>query len=151
MPRFALLAAFVGLTLAGLGLTAAVAEVLITAEEAKLPGTVTAPLNTRGLTRGPGIEQESPRDGQSVNSPLALKIKFEPRNNVPIDLSTVKLVYMKASPVDLTERIKKHMTAGGIAMDQAEVPPGTHVLKLDLKDAQGRVASAVITLTVAGK
>ena len=150
MRKLGLVALFVGLTLACLGLTAR-AEVLITAEEAKLPGTVTAPLNTRGLTRGPGIEQEAPAANQSVSSPLKFKIKFEPRNNVPIDLATVKLLYLKATPIDLTERIKAHITAGGITMNQAEVPPGVHMLRLDLKDAQGRIATVMITLTIADR
>lgn len=151
MPRFSLTAVFVGLMLAGMSLTAASAEVLITAEEAKRPATVTAPLNTRGLTRGPGVEQESPSATASVNSPLMFKIKFEPRNNVPIDLDSIKLVYLKATPVDLTDRIRKYTTATGIAMPQAEIPPGTHTLRLDLKDAQGRVGTATIKLVVAGK
>jgi hypothetical protein len=139
------------LVLVCLGYSGAWAEVLITADEAKLPPSGNAALLTRGITRGPGIEQESPAANQAVTSPLPFKIKFEIRNKVAIDPSTVKLVYLKAVPVDLTERIKKHMTADGIAMDHAEVPPGVHLLRLDLKDMQGRVATAVIKLTVADK
>ena len=149
MRNFVFTAFICGLTLGVLGQSQAGAEVLITAEEAKLPASVNAAMNTRGLTRGPGIEQESPSAVQSVKSPLPLKIKFEPRNNVPIDLASVKLVYLKATPVDLTERVKKHIAAEGITMDGAEVPPGVHVLRLDLKDAQGRVATALIKITVA--
>jgi hypothetical protein len=63
----------------------------------------------------------------------------------------VKLVYVKANPVDLTSRIRKHLKPDGIVMDQAEVPPGVHLLRIDLKDMQGRVGSAVIKLTVADK
>jgi hypothetical protein len=139
------------LALASLAHSGANAEVLITADEAKLPPSGNVPLLTRGITRGPGIEQESPAADRAVTSPLPFKIKFEIRNKVAIDPSSVKLVYLKAAPVDLTERIKKHMTAEGIAMDQAEVPPGVHLLRLDLKDMQGRVATAVIKLTVADK
>jgi hypothetical protein len=139
------------LALAGLGYSRASAEVLITAEEAKLPASPNAVLSTRGLTRGPAIEQESPAANQPVTSPLLFKIKFETRNKIAIDPSSVKLVYLRAVPVDLTERIKKHMTADGITMDQAEVPPGVHFLRLDLKDMQGRVATAMIKLTVAGR
>ena len=31
-------------------------------------------------------------------------------------------------------------------MDRAEVPPGVHLLRLDIKDMQGREATAVIKL-----
>ena len=136
---------------AGLGHSGARAEVLITPEEAKLPASSNAALPVRGVTRGPGIEQELPAINQAMTSPLPFRIKFEARNKIAIDPATVKLVYLKSTPVDLTERIKKHITAAGIAMDQAEVPSGVHLLRLDLKDLQGRVATAVIKLTVTGK
>jgi hypothetical protein len=86
-----------------------------------------------------------------VHSQLPFKVKFETRNKIAIDPATVKLVYLKATPVDLTNRIKTHITAGGIVMDQAEVPPGIHLLRLDLKDMQGREATAIIKLTVTDK
>lgn len=132
-------------------MTGARAEVLITAEEAKTADAVNVPVNTRGVTRAPGIEQESPEPGQSATSPLSLKIKFQPRNNVPIDLSSVKLVYLKAAPIDLTGRIAKHVKPTGIVMDQAQIPPGVHSLRVELQDANGRAATAVIKLRVADK
>jgi hypothetical protein len=151
MRKFGVWALFGGLALGGLWQTSALAEVLITEAEAKLPNSINVSMNMRGLTRGPGIEQLSPHPDQSVNSPLPLKIKFQIRNKVAIDLMSVKLIYLKATPVDLTERIKKHLTPDGIEMDQAEAPAGTHVLRLDLKDKQGRVGTAIIKLTVARK
>ena len=129
----------------------AIAEVLITESEAALPAVPNVIMTTRGLTRGPGIEQLSPKPDQSVNSPLQFKIKFETRNNVAIDPASVRLIYLKSKPIDLTERIKNHVTPNGIEMNKAEVPPGTHVLRLDLKDKQDRVGTAIIKLTVAGK
>ena len=84
-------------------------------------------------------------------SPLSLRVKFQIRNNVEIDLASIKLTYLKARPIDLTDRIKAHIKPDGIEMNGAEVPPGTHSLRLDLKDKQGRVAAAIIKLTVAGQ
>ena len=147
--RFAIAIAL--LAWACLDVAGARAEVLITAEEAKAADAVDLPITTRGISRAPGIEQESPEPGHSAASPLALKIKFQPRNNVPIDLSTVKLVYVKAKPIDLTERIVKHVTPTGIVMDQAQIPAGVHALRLELKDAQGRASTAIIKLRVADK
>jgi hypothetical protein len=126
------------------------AETLISDSEAKLPSTSDSAMATRGLTRGPGIDVLSPAMGTTnVKSPLPLKIKFMPRNNADIDLTSVRLTYLKAPPVDLTDRIKKFTTKDGIEMPAAEVPPGTHILRLDLKDAEGRAATSTITLTVA--
>lgn len=129
----------------------AAAETLISEAEAKLPPSTDVAMTTRGLTRGPGIELVSPSADRAVPSPLPLKVKFVARNNVGIDLDSVKITYVKAQSVDLTDRIKKHMTADGIDMSGAEVPPGTHHLRINLKDKQDRTSTATIKLVVAPK
>ena len=149
MPRTLL--AITAIVLAGLLAPDAHAEVLITKAEAALPGSPQSSGNTRGLTRGPGIEQLSPSPDKSMASPLPLLIKFVPRNNVAIDPASVKLTYLKSKPIDLTERIKKHVTEDGIDMSQAEVPPGTHIIRLDILDKQGRSGTAMIRLNVAAR
>jgi hypothetical protein len=136
-------AAFV-LALPGAG----AADVLITEAEAKLPGSGDVAMTTRGLSRGPGVEQVSPDPDRGVASPVPLKIKFIPRNNVAIDPASVQVTYLKSKNVDLTDRVKKHLTADGIDMKDAQVPPGTHHLRINLKDSQGRTSTATIKLTV---
>jgi hypothetical protein len=135
----------VGLALAGGSVRA---EVLITDAEARLPPAADAGMTMRGLTRGPGIEQEAPAPDRGVASPILFKIKFQVRNNVPIDPASIKLTYLKTPLVDITDRIKPHVKPDGIEMNRAEVPKGTHLLRLDLKDQQGRVATAMLKLTV---
>jgi hypothetical protein len=127
-------------------------DVLITEAEASLPSPGDAMMATRGLTRGPAVEQVAPDpDSKGVKSPLPLNIRFVGRNNVAIDPASVKLVYLRSPSVDLTERIKAHVTPDGIEMSDVEVPPGTHVLRLDVRDAQGRASTATIKLTVTPK
>jgi len=129
----------------------AAAEMLISEAEAMLPASTDVGLTTRGLTRGPGVEQVSPDPERGVASPLPLKVKFIARNNVAIDPASVKVTYLKAQSVDLTERLKKHLTADGIDMTNAEIPPGTHHLRINLKDKQDRTTTATIKLIVAPK
>jgi hypothetical protein len=43
------------------------AEVLITEAEARLPASPVVPMQTRGLTRGPGIEQVSPSPALDIS------------------------------------------------------------------------------------
>ena len=125
------------------------AEMLISETEAKLPSVQDTGMVTRGLTRGPVIELLSPAAGMThLKSPVSLKIKFIGRNNVAIDLASVRLTYLKIPLVDLTDRIKAFLTGDGIEMVAAEVPPGIHILRLDLKDAEGRASSSTITLSV---
>ena len=130
---------------------AGAAETLITEAEAKLPPSTDVGLTTRGLSRGPGVEQISPNPERGIPSPLPFKVKFVARNNVAIDPTSVKVTYLKAQSVDLTDRIKKHLTADGIDMVGAELPPGTHHLRINLKDAQGRTSTATLKLIVAPK
>ena len=125
------------------------AEVLITEAEAKLPNSPDAAMTMRGLTRGPAIEQVEP--SADSKSPLKLKIKFVTRNNVDIDVSSVKLTYLKVPVVDLTARIKQYVKSSGIEMDAAEVPLGQHTMRLDVKDKQGRASSAFLKVRVAPK
>ena len=83
-------------------------NVLITEAEASLPSPADLSMVTRGLTRGPVVEQVTPDPDSTapVKSPLPLKIKFQTRNNVPIDKDSVKLTYVRTPGVDLTSRIK---------------------------------------------
>ena len=150
MRLLAILIVVLGLV-AGSGRSNA-ADVLITQAEANLPSPGDSMMATRGLTRGPGVEQLTPDpDSKGVKSPLPLKIKFVGRNNVAIDPASVKVTYLRTPSVDLTERIKAHLTPDGIDMKEVEVPPGTHVLRLDVRDQQGRTSTATIKLTVAPK
>ena len=126
------------------------ADVLITkAEAAAPPPPPNIATSMRGVTRGPGIEQISPDPNQKIRSPLPLKIKFQIRNNVEIDPASIKLIYLRMEPIDLTERIKAHIKSDGITMELADVPPGLHMLRLELLDKQGRAASLIIKLNVA--
>jgi hypothetical protein len=128
------------------------AEMLISEAEANLPQAADTAMATRGITRGPGIELVSPAPGApNLKSPLPLRVKFIARNSVAIDLASVKLTYLRVPAVDLTDRIKPHVTKDGIDMEEAGVPPGSHLIRLDLKDTEGRAATTTISLTVAPK
>lgn len=143
----------IGLTV-GFGVTAALtgaarAEQLITAAEAALPAPPELGLTLRGITRGPAIDQIEPSpDAKDVASPMSLKIGFSARNNATIDPGSVKVTYIKSPSVDLTERMKAYVTPDGIDMKKAELPPGNHVIRIDLKDSQGRTATSTIKLSV---
>jgi len=127
------------------------AQTLITPEEAALPAPAEDMAITRGLTRGPGIEIASPVSNASGLSPVfPFKVTFVARNQVPIDPASVRVTYVKAKPIDLTDRVKTALTPTGIDMGRAEAPPGTHVIRLEVKDVQGRSAQASVRFTVAG-
>ena len=125
------------------------AETLITQQEAKLsPATNTH--TTRGISRGPAVIVLSPNttNGQ-LKSPFDLKVQFESRGGNKIDLSQIKVTYLKSPEVDLTDRLKNSITEKGIDFYQAEVPQGEHAIKILIKDKDGRETTTVLNFTVA--
>ncbi len=122
---------------------------LIKDDEAKLPAAPGA-LNTRGITRGPGIRQLSPEPaGGPLKSPLNLKLSFEPRGGSKIDPASIKVIYLKAAPVDLSDRVKHGVSDRGLELAGAEVPPGDHEIQVTVQDSEGRKSAHVVKLTVA--
>jgi len=121
---------------------------LITEEEAKLPppkGAIAA--DRRGILRGPKVEIVSPND--AVSSPLRLQLKFESFGGAKIDPESVKVIFLRTPNVDLTSRVKPFIQADGINMQDAELPPGEYLVRVDIKDSDGRPGTASFTLKVA--
>ena len=122
--------------------------VLISADEAKLPppkGAVS--VATRGITRGPKIELIGKTD--SAKSPMRLQLKFESFGGAKIDTDSLKVIYMKSPAVDLTPRLKPFVQPTGIDLPDAELPAGDHLIRVDVKDSDGRAASTSFTIKIA--
>jgi hypothetical protein len=120
---------------------------LITEEEAKLPppkGAVAA--DRRGILRGPKVEVVSP--SEVSHSPLRLQLKFESFGGAKINIDSVKVMYLRTPNVDLTPRVKPFIQADGIDMPDTELPPGEYMVRVDVKDSDGRPGSISFTLKV---
>lgn len=140
------LSVFIGIYL-GLMSGLVSAAPLITAKEAALPA-ASGTLATRGISRGPAVKLSSPEADVPVNSPFDFKVLFEARGEGKIDPNSVKVVYMKSPFVDLTPRLKSAITPTGINFSKAEVPPGTHTIRVTVKDLDGRETNQVMTIVV---
>ena len=120
---------------------------LITAEEAKLPppkGAIAA--DRRGILRGPKVEVISPVDAS--HAPLRLQLKFESFGGAKINTDSVKVMYLRTPNVDLTPRVRPYIQPGGIDMPDAELPPGEYLVRVDVKDSDGRPGSISFVLKV---
>lgn len=147
MRRFLLMSVFglVGLT----HCIEAAAQPLISAAEAALPD---APKSsgsfTRGVARGPGIALVSPGSG-ALSSPFDLDIAFELRGARAIDRESVRVLYVKEPIVNITDRLQKAIHANGIKLSGVEMPPGEHLLRVVLRDQDGRESRADFSLKIA--
>jgi len=136
--------------LVGLAQLPALADnvILITRDEAKLPPPkIAVAMSARGVTRGPQIEVV--QDADPTKSPTHFQLKFIAHGGAKIDPTTVQMTYLRTPDVDLTPRIKPFVTDSGIDIPNAVVPVGAHMLRVDLKDSDGRVGTLNFTLNVA--
>jgi len=120
--------------------------VLITEDEARLPPPKETSERTRGITRGPRIEYLA--EGNPARSPIHFRVKFQSFGGAKIDPESLKVTYMKNPAVDLTPRLKPFTQAAGIDMPNAVLPAGDHILRIDLKDSDGRTAATSFTLKI---
>lgn len=139
---------WLGIFAAGLlSVGAAGATPLITDDEAKLPPPKDAAMaNTRGILRGPKVEVISPN--AAAHSPLRLRVKFETFGGARIDIESVKVLYLRTPNVDLTPRVRPFIQADGIDMPDAELPPGEYMVRVDVKDSDGRPGGTSFVLKV---
>ena len=124
--------------------------VLITEQEAQLPALPSAALSFRaGITRAPKVVLVAPESSDTqVTSPVRLQLRFESYGGAKIDPASVKFTYLKNPAVDLTDRLKPVTRPGGIDISAAEIPPGVHHIRVDLKDSAGRSGVSTFTLNV---
>ncbi len=125
---------------------------LISPAEAAKPNSPTAALEVglRGVTRGPTVTVVSPLPETGfLRSPVNLVIKFEPHGGTTIDPQSVVVTYMKKDPIDLTQRVENLITPQGIEVRGAEIPPGTHYIRVAVKDSAAHRGSDTFTVKIA--
>lgn len=123
---------------------------LITPAEAALPAGAVPSFEVRGSpTRLPTITVNSPHPGGgAVYSPVDFKVTFRAYGGAKIDPDSVVVSYIKSPDIDITARIKPFLTADGIDIAQAAVPPGLHTFWIELKDTDGRTAGHEVDFQV---
>lgn len=120
---------------------------LITEDEARLPAGEVQ--KSRGITRGPTVEQISPKaEAKSVKSPLDFKLRFVAHGGASIDADSVQLLYVKSPSVDLTGRIAAYVGEDGISVSKATLPPGEHIMAVSVTDSSGRRGQSIVKLVV---
>jgi hypothetical protein len=138
--------------IAGLGSIAAItanAEVLISVQEAALPPAPPAPPKPQIVARAVHPRPEAilkPLGDET--SPMTFKVELKAYGGSKVDPDSVRVTYLKEPLVPLTSRLRKYITERTILMPDAEVAPGEHKLKIELKDTEGVDGTSTITLVV---
>ena len=58
------------------------------------------------------------------------------------------MTYLRNPNVDLTERVRSFASMSGLDMPDAELPPGDHLIRVDIKDTDGRAGTTSFLLKV---
>jgi len=120
---------------------------LITEDEAHLPPAPESKEQvTRAITRGPGITLASADTVKRAGFPF--HIVFEPRGGVSVDPASVRILYLKNQPVDLTERLKGQIRPEGVDVPVATAPTGEHPFQVTVRDSNGRQSVKKFKLVV---
>lgn len=127
--------------------------ILITKQEAALADAqedskTSGKLLEEEVGRGPFIVLNSPKNGGRYPKPIKIDILFIPRDDTTINLSTLKVIYVKIFDIDITARLKKHTTDKGIQIPEAELPVGKHKLKILLADTKGHMSTQTLAFVV---
>lgn len=117
------------------------------AEQAK-PHPKTRSVEAADPNAYPKILITQPAKVDDVAMPVTIEVKFD-GGPVAIDPDSFKVFYGWMS-LDITDRLRKvaKITPAGILASGAELPAGSHSLKLQVADVQGHTASTVVKFKV---
>jgi hypothetical protein len=145
LGRFGILTACIAVVLT-MSIPARASHVLITDEEAKLPPRGAVAADRRGITRAPKIDLVS--EGGQIHSPMHFRLNFRSFGGSKIDPDSVKVTYLRTPNIDLTPRVKSFLQVTGIDIPDAELPVGDHMVRVDIRDSDGRSGSTSFVLKV---
>ncbi|MBI4683310.1 MAG: hypothetical protein HY757_09460 [Nitrospirae bacterium] len=100
----------------------------------------------RVLNDGPDIKLLEPRTNIENIAPVKVSIRFVPVEGNEIDLSKLKVEYLKFVTINLTDRVLPYTTKDGILLEKADLPAGKHTLRVTIGDIKGGVTQEVFTV-----
>lgn len=125
--------------------------VLITAEEAgrAQPRKVKRMIQPV-IRNGPEIVFHAP-SATKLNSPVDFDVEFRPRGGIAPDVGTLKVEYdLGIAWLNITKKLLAHAKVSGtrLSSKRAQLPGGNHVLRMTIRDKQGRESQAILRFSV---
>ncbi|MCX5810193.1 MAG: hypothetical protein NTX36_12630 [Proteobacteria bacterium] len=97
---------------------------------------------------GPDIKILSPELEKAILSPLKLMVLFIPREGTQVDISTLRVECLKFITINITDRLKEYISSQGINVERAELPSGTHKIRITVADTKGGTTRMVFVFRV---
>ncbi|MEK6656797.1 MAG: LPP20 family lipoprotein [Nitrospirota bacterium] len=128
---------------------------LITQAEALLPDmstiqyeNIARDIESKSDSAGPIIKVVTPEEGKVYAPPVNIELNFITKDLAEIDLSTLKVEYLKLFSIDITQRVMPYVSKQGIKISNAQFPSGTHNLKVTIGDKSGAVTIQKFTAVI---
>jgi hypothetical protein len=101
---------------------------------------------------GPLIIVKSPKAFGRTRSPLNIFIAFEPGNSgQPPAMETLKVTLLGFFDINITDRLRDYISGTDLSVRDAELPMGTHRLRVLIKDISGNPNERTVAIKVIKK
>ncbi|MEI8145348.1 MAG: hypothetical protein WCH83_07795 [Alphaproteobacteria bacterium] len=142
-----------GLGLAAFSVTDLHAALLVTEEEARASREAREASSNFSLAdaSAPTIRLVAPHEASTVSSPLTIQIAFVPGSTGAAINPASFRAYYGALGIDITSRIlpRAKVDAAGLTAQGAELPAGSHRVRLAIADTAGNQGQHTFAFTVA--
>jgi hypothetical protein len=96
---------------------------------------------------GPQIQVISPALGSICCSNIDLDIRFE-ATNAPVDLASLTVKVRKLVRIDITNKVRPHVSDSGILWKDLHIPKGSHTIEVSVADVNKVKTSRIFTVVV---
>ncbi|EME70875.1 hypothetical protein H261_05684 [Paramagnetospirillum caucaseum] len=99
---------------------------------------------------GPVIRVKTPSLDAAVRSPVSILVQFEPgRSGLAPDMASLTVTLRGFITIDITDRLRDYVVGQTLAVEGAELPTGSHRIRLAIADRGGAISARDMILTVA--
>lgn len=138
----------------GLAATAMAAERrwLITPEEVARVGRAPASDSLPAASSegpGPQIVVMNPKALERLHSPVNILVRFEAGGSgQPPDMKSLSVTLRGLFSIDITDRLRDYLLGTTLAVQDADLPAGSHRIRLAVADMAGNLSARDVTLIV---
>lgn len=125
---------------------------LITPEEAARAGQAPASdALSVAADQGPGplIMVMNPKALERLHSPVNILVRFEPGGSgQPPDMKSLSVTLRGLINFDITDRLREYLLGTTLAVQDGDLPVGSHRIRLTVADMAGNLSARDVTLIV---